>query len=54
MQVSIAATSATVRPMGPITSLVKDMGIVPDRPTSPDVGFMPTTPHNEDGITIDP
>ena len=32
----------------------EEIGIVPDRLTSPDVGLSPTSPHNDDGITIDP
>src|SRR4249919_2104571 len=49
-----AATSLTLRAIGPSASRVNETGIVPERPISPAVGFNPTTPQSEDGITIEP
>ena len=52
--VNIAAASATVRTIGPAVSCVWEMGMIPERPTRPTVGFSPTTPLREDGHTIEP
>lgn len=51
---SIAATSATVWPIGPIVSRLNEIPIVPERLMRPRVGFRPTIPHKEDGITVEP
>src|SRR3954447_6977215 len=48
------ATSDTVRPIGPAVSCDAEIGIIPDRLTSPTVGFNPTSPQLFDGETIDP
>src|ERR671935_2951333 len=49
-----AAASATVRPCGPTVSWVCEMGTTPARLVRPTVGLMPTTPHSDDGQTIEP
>src|SRR5512143_1644495 len=41
---SSAATSATVRPIGPAVSCETEIGMIPLRLTRPTVGFSPTRP----------
>src|SRR5438093_722913 len=48
------AASATVRPMGPTTSWLCEMGTTPERLVSPSVGLMPTIELFDDGQTMDP
>src|SRR3954470_13737226 len=50
---SIAA-SRTVRQIGPGVSCVSDTEIRPARLTNPTVGFIPTTPHSDAGLMIEP
>ena len=52
--VSAAATSVTVRPIGPAVSHSSLMGTTRSRLTSPSVGRMPTTDARAEGATIDP
>ena len=40
--------------MGPAVSCVEEMGMMPERLTSPTVGFKPTMPQDDAGETIDP
>src|SRR5688572_25473715 len=40
--------------MGPIVSSDRDSGVTPCVLTRPRVGLMPTTPHTDDGMRIDP
>src|ERR1041384_2796297 len=40
--------------MGPGVSCVCEIAMVPERLTNPTVGFSPTTPHIDDGLTIEP
>ena len=49
-----AATSATVRPIGPAVSCVCEIGTMPLRLTSPTVGLRPTSAWTELGQTIEP
>ena len=51
---SSSAASATVRASGPCVSRYGHVGITPVRGTSPNVGFMPTTPVNCAGMRFDP
>ena len=51
---STAAASATVRPWIPTVSCVCEMGTTPARLVRPTVGFIPTTPLAEAGLTIEP
>src|SRR6185503_5730932 len=48
------AASVTVRVIGPAVSWLAEIGMMPDRLTSPTVGLSPTMPHKVDGDTIDP
>src|SRR6478672_7183080 len=48
------ATSLTVRPIGPAVSCEAEIGTIPERLTSPTVGFSPARPQLFDGETIDP
>ena len=43
------AASRTVRAMGPAVSWLCAMGMMPERPTSPTVGLIPTMPLSDDG-----
>src|SRR5919202_7143330 len=51
---STTAASVTVRACGPTVSWVCEIGITPWRLVKPTVGLMPTTPHADDGLTIEP
>src|ERR671935_2916455 len=51
---STAAASATLRACGPTVSWVCEIGTTPARLVRPTVGLMPTTPHADDGDTIEP
>src|SRR5205823_9165935 len=51
---SVSATSATVRAMGPIWSIVCSIGKAPVYGTSPWVGLCPTTPQYAAGMRTDP
>ena len=44
-----AATSATLRPIGPAVSCEIEIGMMPLRLTRPTVGFKPTRPFTDDG-----
>src|SRR5215471_1502172 len=48
------AASVTVRHIGPAVSWVCEMGMIPDRLTSPTVGLMPTRQQLLEGETIEP
>src|SRR5687768_15009402 len=48
------AASATERVIGPGVSCEWDMGMMPERLTSPTVGLRPTIPEIDAGLTIDP
>src|SRR5262245_40954294 len=48
------AASVTVRVMGPAVSWVLEMGIMPERLTSPTVGLIPTMPFTDEGDTMEP
>src|SRR5687768_14154430 len=48
------AASRTVRVIGPAVSCECEIGTIPVRLTSPIVGLIPTIPHTEDGLRIDP
>src|SRR5579859_5425901 len=54
MAESTVAASATVRACGPTVSWECEIGITPWRLVSPTVGLMPTMPHAEDGLMIEP
>jgi len=54
MAFSRMAASATVRVIGPAVSCVAEIGIIPDRLTSPTVGLMPTMPQKEAGAITEP
>src|SRR5262249_36765723 len=43
-----------VRVMGPAVSWLWEMGMMPARLTRPTVGFRPTRPQMEEGLTMDP
>ena len=51
---SSSAASATERASGPWVSRYGQVGITPVRGTSPNVGFIPTTPVQTAGIRLDP
>ena len=51
---STVAASATVRPMGPVTSWLWAMGTTPERLVSPRVVLIPARLLCEEGQTIDP
>src|SRR4051812_19257682 len=51
---SRAATSATVRAIGPGESWLHEIGTTPSVGTSPTVGFSPTTPQQAAGEVIEP
>ncbi len=48
------AASRTVRAIGPTLSWLGTPGMTPPRPTSPTVGFTPTTQFAEAGSMIEP
>src|SRR5882757_8574479 len=54
MAPSMTAASRTVRVKGPAVSWLCDIGTMPRRLTRPTVGFKPTMPLIEAGLTIDP
>ena len=54
MASSSSAASATWRAKGPWVSRYGHVGITPVRGTSPNVGFMPTTPQNWAGMRLEP
>src|SRR5277367_199342 len=54
MTLSKIATSRTVRAMGPAVSWLAEMGMMPERLTSPMVGFMPARPLTDEGPVTDP
>jgi hypothetical protein len=43
-----------VRAIGPAVSWLAEMGMIPDRLTSPTVGLIPQMPLIEDGLVTDP
>src|SRR4026209_398208 len=51
---SMRALSRTFPVIGPAGSRLGSSGAIPVYGTSPQVGFIPTTPHNAAGIRIDP
>src|SRR6185369_11250395 len=51
---SRAARSPTRRAIGPMQSSVSARGNTPKRETRPHVGFRPATPHQNDGMRIEP
>src|ERR1700719_121784 len=54
MTPSITAASRTLRVNGPAVSWLCEMGAMPRRLTRPTVGFRPTMPLIEAGLTMDP
>ena len=54
MAVSKRATFSTLLQIGPQWSTEYEMGIPPVIGTSPQVGFIPYTPHHAEGVRIEP
>ena len=54
MTLSKMATSRTVRAIGPAVSWLAEMGMMPERLTSPTVGFIPAMPLIDEGLVTDP
>ena len=54
MTLSRMATSRTVRAIGPAVSWLMEMGMIPERLTSPTVGLIPTMPLMDEGPVTDP
>src|SRR5262245_66168762 len=51
---SRSAASRMVRAIGPAVSCECEIGMTPERLTSPTVGLIPIMPFADDGLTIEP